>query len=46
MYLDDVIVFRQFFDNEMERSMEVFERFMPAHLRLSQKKCHLFQKED
>ena len=45
VYLDDVIVFGQSFEQELERLREVFERFRRAQLKLNPKKCHLFQKE-
>jgi len=48
IYLDDVIVFGQTFEQELERLerlAEVFGRFRAAHLKLSPKKCCLFQKD-
>ena len=45
VYLDDVIVFGRTFGQELERLEEVFRRFRAANLKLSPKKCHLFQRE-
>ncbi|KAK3893315.1 hypothetical protein Pcinc_002871 [Petrolisthes cinctipes] len=45
IYLDDVTVFGQTFNQELERLSEVFNRIRAAHLKLNPKKCHLFQKE-
>ncbi|KAK3887003.1 hypothetical protein Pcinc_002634 [Petrolisthes cinctipes] len=45
IYLDDVIVFGQIFDQEFKRLSEVFNKIRAAHLKLNPKKCHLFQKE-
>ena len=43
-YLDDVIVMRRTFEEELERLKEVFERLARAGLQLNPKKCFLFQK--
>ncbi|KAK4313846.1 hypothetical protein Pmani_014832 [Petrolisthes manimaculis] len=45
IYLDDVIIFGQTFDQELRRLPEVFNRFRAANLKLNPKKCHSFQKE-
>ena len=45
VYLDDVIVFGQTFEQELERLQEVLERFRGANLKLNPKKCNLFQRE-
>ena len=45
VYLDDVIVYGGTFEEELERLEEVFQRLRMARLKLSPKKCLLFQKE-
>ena len=45
VFLDDVIVYGSSFEQELQRLSEVFCRFRAAQLKLSPKKCHLFQKE-
>ena len=45
VYLDDVIVFGNTFNEELERLKEVFRRFRAANLKLNPKKCHLFQRK-
>ena len=44
LYLDDVIVFGQTFEEELERLEKVFQKLRVAKLKLKPKKCHLFQK--
>ncbi|XP_045124905.1 uncharacterized protein LOC123512544 [Portunus trituberculatus] len=45
VYLDDVIVFGGTFEQELTRLEEVLQRLRKANLKLSPKKCFLFQLE-
>ena len=45
VYLDDVIVFGGTFEEELGRLEEVLQRLKKANLKLSPKKCSLFQPE-
>ena len=45
VYLDDIIVFSKTFDTHLARLEEVIDRIEAAGLKLSPKKCHLFQSE-
>ncbi|XP_050714146.1 protein NYNRIN-like [Eriocheir sinensis] len=45
VYIDDVIVFGSTFEEELERLEEVLQRLRKANLKLSPKKCSLFQHE-
>ena len=45
LYIDDVIVFGRTFGEELERLREVLRRLRAANLKLSPKKCLLFQVE-
>ena len=45
VYLDDIIVVGKTFEDHMKNLEEVFERLKKANLKLSPKKCHLFQQE-
>ena len=45
VYLDDVIVFGNSFEDHLRHLSEVFERFREAKLKLHPKKCHLFRRE-
>ena len=45
VYLDDIIVVGNTFEDHMKNLEEVFQRLRQANLKLSPKKCHLFQKE-
>ena len=45
VYLDDIIVFSQTFDQHIERLREVLKRIRAAKLKLSPQKCQLFQKK-
>lgn len=45
VYLDDVIVFGSTFEQELGRLEEVLQRLRKANLKLSPKKCLLFQHE-
>ena len=44
LYLDDIIVHANNFQDEMKRLKTVFERLANAGLKLSPKKCHLFRR--
>ena len=44
LYLDDIIVHANNFQDEMNRLKTVFERLANAGLKLSPKKCHLFRR--
>ena len=44
IYLDDVIVIRRMYEEELERLKQVFERLTCAGLKLKPKKCFLLQK--
>ena len=43
LYLDDIIVIGNDFDNHFSRLEEVLQRFRAANLKLKPSKCHLFQ---
>ena len=45
IYLDDIIIFGNTFEEELERLREVFSRLRKSGLKLKPKKCSLFQKE-
>ena len=45
VYLDDIIVVGKSFDDHLMNLEEVFQRLRKSGLKLSPKKCHLFQKE-
>ena len=45
VYLDDVLVPARTFADQISNLRQVFQRFRNAHLKLSPKKCSLFQKE-
>ena len=45
VYLDDVLVPARTFADQISNLQQVFQRFRQAHLKLSPKKCSLFQKE-
>ena len=45
VYLDDIIVFSKTFETHLARLEEVIDRIGAAGLKLSPKKCHLFQTE-
>lgn len=45
VYLDDIIVFAKSFEEQLERLDEVFTRLHEAGLKLSPKKCTLFQED-
>lgn len=45
VYLDDIIVFGQNFREHLTRLEEVFNRLRQANLKLSPKKCNIFQDE-
>lgn len=43
VYLDDIIVFSNSFEEHIERLQLVFNRLRNANLKLNVKKCHIFQ---
>ena len=43
VYLDDVIIFSDSYETHMERLGQVFQRLRDCGMKLSKKKCHLFQ---
>lgn len=43
LYLDDVVVFGQTFDQHLKRVEEVFRWLQTAGLKLKPKKCHFFR---
>jgi hypothetical protein len=45
IYLDDVIVFANSFDEHVQRLLAVMTRISDAGLKLKPEKCHLFQKQ-
>ena len=45
VYLDDVIIMSETFDEHLERLKVVFERLRTANLKLKASKCKLFQRE-
>jgi hypothetical protein len=45
IYLDDVIVFSQTFEEHVERLGEVFEKLSQSNLKLKPQKCNLFREE-
>ena len=45
VYLDDVVVFGRTFEEELQRLEDVLRRLRQANLKLSPKKCLLFQQE-
>ena len=45
IYIDDVIIFSKDFDTHLERLREVLQRIGDAGLKISPKKCKLFQKQ-
>ena len=45
VYIDDVIVLGSTFEEELERLREVLQRLQKSNLKLSPKKCSLFQLE-
>lgn len=44
-YVDDVVVWAKSFESHLQRLEEVLDRLRKAGLKLSPKKCHLFQKQ-
>lgn len=45
IYLDDIIIFSDTFENHLIRLNEVLVRIKDANLKVTPKKCHLFKKE-
>jgi transposase InsO family protein len=45
IYLDDIICFSRTFDEHLTRLSAIFDRLVDSNLKLSAKKCHLFQPE-
>ena len=45
LYIDDVIIFADSFEQHLERLSEVLSRLQTAGLKLSPKKCQLFKKQ-
>ena len=45
VYLDDLVIHAQSFEEDLARLESVFIRLRDAGLKLSPKKCHLFQEE-
>ena len=45
MYLDDLIIHAQSFEEELARLESIFIRLRDAGLKLSPQKCHVFQEE-
>ena len=45
VYLDDIICFSRTFDEHLSRLSAIFNRLVASDLKLSSKKCHLFQPE-
>jgi len=45
VYLDDVIIFSENFENMLERLVQVFQRLRSANLKLNKKKCSFLRKE-
>ena len=45
VYLDDIVVFSKSFDQQLENLQQVFHRLRESKLKLSPKKCVLFQKQ-
>jgi hypothetical protein len=45
VYLDDIIVHAQSFEEELDHLRTVFDRLRDANLKLNCRKCHLFQTE-
>lgn len=44
VYLDDVVIFSQTFDEHIERPRKVFQRFREANLKIRPSKCHFLKK--
>jgi hypothetical protein len=45
VYLDDIICFSRTFEEHLTRLAAIFDRLVASDLKLSAKKCHLFQPE-
>ena len=44
LYLDDIVTYGQSFQQALERLEEILQRLKAAGLKLSPKKCNLFQR--
>lgn len=45
LYLDDILIFSQSFDEHLERLVFVFDRLRAHNLKIKPSKCHFFHKE-
>ena len=45
IYIDDIIVFSQTFEDHLQRLTNVFQRLRKSHLKLKLSKCHFAQPE-
>ena len=45
LYLDDIVVFSENFDQHVERLSRVFQKLRECGLKVNPKKCHLFQQK-
>ena len=45
LYIDDIIVFSENFEHHLERLSSVLDRLQKANLKISPKKCCLFQNQ-
>lgn len=45
IYLDDVIIFADSYEEHLERLYLIFNRLRQCNLKLNEKKCKLFQKQ-
>ena len=45
VYIDDVLVYSQTFEDQLRNLGIVLDRFIKANIQLKTSKCHLFQKE-
>ena len=45
VYIDDVLVYSQTFEDYLRDLEVVLDRFIKANMQLKPSKCHLFQKE-
>ena len=45
VYLDDILIVSETFDEHLKHLREFFSRLRKAMLRLKPKKCHIFKKQ-